>query len=352
MKKILFFTPSLNLGGVERVFLTYAEELISYGYDVTYLTTHDDGVFSKGLNKELKLVSLKGRRFRYSINQLIKYLKNKSPDIVITGGDIPNAVLLIIVKLFGIKTKLIISQHNFHNIERSEIISRIIIKYLYNYATKVIAVSNGIKEMLLESGVKNEKIVTLYNPVNIKEIVIKGSEKLNTDITSNYIVYVGRLGEVKNLEFLIEAFNLVQKINSRIHLVIVGDGPLKKQLINKSQDLNLNNKIHFLGEQSNPYPYINKSLLVILSSFSEALPTIILESFVFSKTVVSTPTNGAIDLMENGRLGYISNSFSSYIDFADTIEKALLNPIPEQLFMEKIIYFDISFQVKKLVKLF
>ena len=54
---------------------------------------------------------------------------------------------------------------------------------------------------------------------------------------------------------------------------------------------------------------------VILPSFSEALPTVILESFVFWKNCIATPTKGALDLLENGRLGYISNSFDNVDTF-------------------------------------
>ena len=86
---------------------------------------------------------------------------------------------------------------------------------------------------------------------------------------------------------------------------------MKHLLDDYIQQNGLINKVVLVGSVPNPYPYIAKSRLLLLPSFSEALPTVILEAFSLGITVVATPTNGANDLLKNGTLGYISSSFDN-----------------------------------------
>lgn len=351
MKTIAFFTPSLNIGGIERVFITYAEALVKDGYNVSYIISHEKGILTSLLHPNINLVSLGGKRLRNSIFPLIRFLKNNSFDILITGGDFPNALALIITRVFKIKTEVIISHHNYFNVERNSYISKIIFKYIYNFSNKIICVSTGIKDMLLENGVKEKNIYTLYNPINIHDMKRLGEMDLKINLPLKYLIFVGRLGEVKNLTFLIDSYEILHKKDSTIDLVIVGDGQMSNLLKDKVVNLNLQNSIHFFGELSNPFPLIKKSLGVVLTSYSEALPTIILEGFVFNKTVISTPTMGAIDLLESGRFGYISKSFDDAEEFASTIEKGLLNPISPKLIVSKVKIFSINRKIKELENL-
>ena len=351
MKKICFFTPSLNIGGVEKVFLTYSEGLIKLGYDVSYVTTHLKGDLLKDLPISLNAVFLNSGKLRRSLIPLAKYLKQNTPDVLITGGDLPNAILILIVKFFNIKTKLIISQHNYKNVERNHFISKNLIKYVYKYSDYILSVSNGIEEMLISYGVKKNKIKTIYNPININRIKSSGEKKIRLDLPKRYLVFVGRLGAVKNLNLLIEAFHKIYKLDTNLHLVIVGDGPERSNVLSKIEGLGISENVIMLGALSNPYQIIKKSTLVLLSSFSEALPTVVLESFIFGKTVVSTPTNGAVDLLEKGRYGYLSQSFEVN-DFYEEINKAIMNPIEEKKLFKHANNFKIDKKLKELISLF
>ena len=351
MKNILFFTPSLNIGGIEKVFISYAEKLIDKGYNVKYVVTHNDGDLLKNLPEKIEVTVLGGRGLKYSIFLIIKYLRKEEPDVIITGGEIPNLVFIIIIKLFRIKSKLIVSHHNYHNIERNQFLSKIIIKYFYNYTTKVVAVSQGIKNLLLEGGVNESKIITIYNPINIAKIKRQSVENNNISLPKDYLVFIGRLGKVKNLDLLIDSFNLLKQKNKEIELVIIGEGPMRNNLEQKVEKLNLTKYVRFLGALANPYSILKRSSVVVLSSFSEALPTIILESFVLSKTVVSTPTGGAKDLLGENKFGYISKSFKEE-EFCKTIERAILSPISNKLLNEKAKTFDIELKVNELIVFF
>jgi glycosyltransferase involved in cell wall biosynthesis len=351
MKNICFFTPSLSIGGIEKVLLTFSEGLIKKGYNVTYIITHEPGVLAIELPLGLKVITLGGHKLRYSIIYLIKFLKKNQQDIIITGGNISNALLILIIKIFKINSKLIISQHNYNNIERSNFLSFLIIKYLYKYSDEIIAISSGIKNYLLSYGLNESKITVIYNPIDIVKINEKSDEILNLDLPEEYISFVGRLGKVKNIELLIDAFRIVSLKNDKIKLLIVGDGPEKRFLIEKTLDLHLESKVFFLGSLNNPYPIIKNSKLGVLSSFSEALPIIILENFALSVTFVSTPNQGALELLENGLFGYLSNTMEVR-ELAKSIEKALAYPISEIELKKKALEFDVNIKLEELIRLF
>lgn len=352
MRRIAFFTPGLRIGGIERVFITYAEAFIRQGYEVSYVICKDDGTFISELSPDLKVVSLGNRQLRHSIIPLYLYLKKNPVDYFISGFVIANALSILLSKLARSKTKIIISHHNYFNIEQQSLLPSLIIGLLYNKAHRIFSVSEGITEMLLKRHVKRSKLQTIYNPINIVQIKNAADEKLDFQLPEKYLLFLGRLGEVKNLPFLIDAFHLVQQKDTDLHLVILGEGPMKDQLMQKTESLNLNNRILFLESLSNPYPVLKKATAVILPSFSEALPTVILESFALGKTIVATPTNGALDLLEHGKFGYLSKSFVDTEEFAALLEKGVKEPYPVSVLELKAEQYDVERKFRELEALF
>ena len=106
----------------------------------------------------------------------------------------------------------------------------------------------------------------------------------------------------------------------------------------------LNEEVIFSGSQSNPYGYMKKAELLILSSFSEALPMVCLEAMSLGITIVSTPCEGPSEILSND-LGYISADFHDAQNFANLMEYALYNkkdPSILKAFVSKFGVIDIS----------
>ncbi|HET9570355.1 MAG TPA: glycosyltransferase [Bacteroidales bacterium] len=352
MLRIAFFTPGLKIGGIERVFITYAEAFIQQGYEVSYVICKDDGTFNSALPPELKVVSLGNRKLRHSIIPLYRYFKKSSIDYFITGSDIPNALSIILCKLSRSKTKVIISHHNYFNIEQHHLLSSLIIRLFYNKAHSIISVSKGITEMLLTRHVNRSKLKTIYNPINIDQLKKAAGENLDFQLPEKFLLFLGRLGEVKNLPFLIDSFHLAHLKDTDLHLVILGEGPMISLLKQKTENLSLNSRIHFLESMSNPFPVLKMASAVILPSFSEALPTVILESLAMGKTIVATPTQGALDLLEYGKFGYLSKSFVDIVEFATLIEKGVKEPFSMSMLELKAEQYDIARKTRELEALF
>lgn len=349
----MFFTPSLNIGGIERVFITYANELCN-NHDVTYVCTHHRGDLNSLLKSNVNFHSLEKKRLRQSFFALVNYLKKETPEILITGGNIPNCICLFAIAFSGKNIKLIMSHHNYFNIEQNNLVSKIIIKMFYNKADAIISVSNGITHLLSKLGIKKDKIHTIYNPINIDDIIKKSQLIVEPqfDYEKDYIVSVGRLNKVKNIILMIDAFCLFHEYYNQTKLIIIGEGEEKDNIKKYIEYKKKGSHIILLGATDNPYPYIYHSKLVLSTSLSEALPTVFLESFALGKTIVSTPTFGAIELLKNERYGYISSSLTTPQPFVDKMIKAYNNPIACNILEEEASNYSIENKIKELESLF
>ena len=323
-KTISFFLAELTIGGVENVFITYANQLVRRGYKVNFIVCRAGGVLEKGLDKDVVLNCLNANRARQSFFKLRKYIKANKPSYIITGGDIIN-VMVVIAAMFT-STKVIITEHNYQDIEQQNQgwwskIQLSLMKFFYPMADKVVAVSEGIYDYLINVvHTRQNNTFLLYNPIDLSELDEKGRQEKEIPIPENYIVFVGRISPVKNLNLLLDAYDKAQ--TDEAALVIVGDGPNMETVKSRWEKMAKKDKIHFTGMVSNPLPYIKDAKALVLCSLSEAFPTALLQAMAYNIPVVATPTPGAKEILAYREGTFISNSFDNAEEIACLIEKA------------------------------
>lgn len=327
-KKIVLFTPTLNIGGIERVFMTYAQLLAKRGYNVTYLVCYDNGDFKNELAYNIRIHNLGTNNLKSSLWKLVTFIHKEQPDDIIVANSVTLIVLLAKWMCLS-NVNIITSHHNYLNSEVKSWLEKHLVWKAYNYCSSVIAISKGLNNLLLEKKVSPQKIHLIYNPIYISNILKMAQCKIDLPF-EDYIVFIGRLSIVKNIKLLIDAIYEINKMY-RLPLLIVGDGVERSYLERRVSQLGIQNIVCFIGNQPNPYPFIKNARLVALSSESEAFPTVLLESLALGKTIVSTPTNGALEILENGKYGYISKSYNDVDDFKITINNAYNNPIDASL---------------------
>jgi len=352
MPIISFFIPALNIGGVERVLILYANSLLS-DYNVEFVICKQVGDFFSLLSDRVAIINLGNIKSRYAIIPLRKYLKERKPSVLITGPDISN-VIGILATLGIKKTKIIITQHNSFDIEmRKEgpfkLFGLLLIKFLYRLADHVISVSENITVFLISIGISKNKITTLYNPIDFEEINIQAYASNDYSLPQNYIVFVGGLRAIKNIPLLIRAFALIN--DPTLNLVIVGDGPEKDFLECLIKESPAFERIHLIGSTKNPFSIINNAKILILPSFSESFSLTIVEALALGKTVVVTPTAGPIEILKNGKLGYISKSFTDNNEMAKLIEYAIDHPFNINELKDRAKDFDVKTNYHHLDKL-
>lgn len=328
-KYIAFFLPSLNIGGIEQVFICYANNLVARGYQVDFVLCKQEGRLIECVSESVRIVSLGDIQLRKALLPLRRYLKRNAPDIIVTGGDCPNLLLILSSIYLRARTKIIISQHNYYNIETRSSIGyfskglQYAMKLLYPLSDKIIAISDGIYSYLKNDlSINAEKIVKLNNPIDIDNIKHRSTLQIPVELPNNYVTFIGRISPVKNLLFLLHAFD--EANIGDIYLVIVGDGDYMYRVREEILTLKKKEYVLCVGAVANPLPILAKSELLLLPSFSEAFPTILLEAMCLGKSIVATPTQGAMEILKNEKNGFISRDFTDIRYFARLIEKALL----------------------------
>lgn len=176
-------------------------------------------------------------------------------------------------------------------------LDKILVNYYLKKAKKVIVVSEKMKKMLEDDfEIKNSLVVRN----GIKELFEM------TDQSKNFL-FVGRLTEVKDPLMLIEIFNEFLKVRKDFKLKIVGDGPLKEQVLKKIDDYKIKDNVDFEGfvERERIKDIYKKAFLTLITSRSEGFPTILFESFSSGVPVVSFDVGGVKEVVKDFKTGFV-----------------------------------------------
>lgn len=173
------------------------------------------------------------------------------------------------------------------------------------------------------------KSSVLYNVIDTDEIYTKLSQDPNT---YDYdLIYVGRLTYQKNPQRLLRLCARLKQDKPDLKMAIVGTGELEDELKALSQELNLEDTVHFLGFQPNPIKMVAGSKAMILTSRWEGTPMCALEAMALGTPVVSTPSDGMKDLLTDGVSGYLTESDEQ---MAKDLLKIFTQPEHRQLLAE------------------
>ena len=216
----------------------------------------------------------------------------------------------------------------------------------------MVAVSDGIKNMLKQLGVPAEKIIRIYNPIDFSLICKMACDYIDMDETfDKYIVYVGRLSHVKNVLLLIRAYALFREQNTTYKLLIIGDGEDSDNLKHEVKRKGLSENVLFTGSMINPYPYIKKASLLVLPSLSESFGNIVVEAMFLNVTVVSTQTAGVNEINGNTDSIYMVSSFQDEGVLSDIMLYAINHPKNPELLQMRANYFDANFIINEYISL-
>lgn len=178
--------------------------------------------------------------------------------------------------------------------------------------SKVILLSKHLFLRATKLGVDKSKVAVIPAGVNYdffdpERPEVKNKANLlrkELNIADDVVIgYVGRLIPTKGVAHLMLAVKQIQRENPNIVLLIVGDGPQRRELRTMSKDLRI--KAIFTGWQDDTAPYYALMNIFTLPSFSEGLPNVVLEAMSMEKPIVATDVGGVPDLVKNGENGYL-----------------------------------------------
>lgn len=270
--KILFFIHSLNAGGAERVLSLLVNEWVTYGHDVTIVTSKnvrfykiDDAVRVILSNNDISAKYLNNPLTRNikSISNYKNIMISEEPDVIISFMTTMNILTTIAAKLAN--KKIILSEHtNFDRLDSK--LWRMMRRIFYPYSDKLVVLTNYDKNKYLF----HRDVTVIENPIHIWN----SDEK---KIRQQVFLAVGRLNKVKGFDLLLEAFSRLSNINNW-KLIILGEGPERKNLEKLCIDLNIDKYVEMPGNVTNIREYYYSAKIFVLSSRAEGFPVALCEA--------------------------------------------------------------------------
>ena len=301
MNDVIHCITTIERGGAEKQLLILVREQIKLGFNVTV-------IFLKGkpdLKTELEYAGAKictdllNSSFLGQVQKLKHILKYNSG---VLHAHLPRSELLCFIA--NSKNKFLVTRHNSEQFfpKAPRIISSLISRYISKKFTACIAISNAVKNHL-ESNTELRKNVLVH-------VVYYGyDDDLPTRVLSlnknrpSLIGTVGRLVSQKDQETLITAFAKYHEINSKSHLLIIGDGILSGNLKAFSKNLGISRNITWIKNTSDPYFFMTHMDLFILSSKYEGFGLVLLEAMQSGVPIVAANNSSIPEVLGEGYSG-------------------------------------------------
>lgn len=337
-KSICFVNDSLGGGGAEKILINVVNAL-SDTHNVTVLTLWSEDILEKEINSNVKLISFDHFHSLFLKRILYWIERNHLPVTFINCLYLNNKFRYYVAFLEGLPTKLISQTKEKDSykyawvhidMQKQNWVSKYfknleVQKKAYNTFDKILCVSESVKVAFNEVFGYEENTFVQFNLVDTKKVKKLGSEVLDMDSVKNNkkrIYSIGRLNNQKGFDRLIEACARLKEENYELELWLIGEGNKRKELESQLLACNMENCTKLLGFQSNPFAYAKYCDLFVCSSRAEGYSTVITESLVLGKPIVSTLCSGVKEQLGDSEYGVV---VENSVDGIYTGIKALLN---------------------------
>jgi glycosyltransferase involved in cell wall biosynthesis len=311
--RIALFVPTLEGGGAERVMVTLANALAERRFAVDFVLWTEGGPFRNLLSANVNVVALGTYNPLKLVFGFARFLKTYKPDVVISALFVANIIAAIAKAASRSRTHLILTEHipiRTYLQNDARLLRRLwvppLMRLTYVLAQDVVAVSRGAAQSLGLVVGKNtsKRIKVIYNPIDLARIdTMATAEDRIASSSVPTIINVGRLVDQKDQQTLIRAF---AKLRSRrpCRLVILGEGEKRSTLVALAERLGVGSDVLMPGFIANPYSWMRKSAVFVLSSKFEGLPTVLIEAMQCGVPVISADCpSGPAEILEHGQWG-------------------------------------------------
>jgi glycosyltransferase involved in cell wall biosynthesis len=317
---VLCFISSLAGGGAERVMVDLLSNIDRSRFEPTLvlLYPYEDSPYKQNLPQDLRVVVVdrKSDSVPAKLRQALAFfqaVRKEKPDVILSMLTHNNIMALLSGLLFRIR--VIACEHNtLSEVTKTEEGGKIMgmpvalmVKTLYRFADKIIAVSEGIKSDLISAfRLSPDAVQTIYNPVDLDRFrSLLHDSPVHPFFTEQkpVVIAMGRLTQQKGFDMLLKAFSRVLSA-ADARLVIMGEGPQRTSLEELVKELGIEEKVSLSGFQRNPYAMLAHSDIFVLSSRYEGLPMAMLEAMACGLPVIATDCrSGPREILQNGECG-------------------------------------------------
>lgn len=335
---IAIYMPSLVAGGVGPMLANVATVWLQQGHSVEYVLNQragenagriPDGATVRILNVGRSLAALPG---------LIRYLRNRRPQALLSSMPINNLVVIAAHCLACSRTRLVISEHTTMSAKAQHSANwrfRLVpwlARWAYRRADHVVAVSQGVADDLAATlSLPAAHISTIHNAVFTDELLRRAQQPCPHPWFAAgeppVVIGIGRLSRAKNFAVLIRAFAKLRQ-SRPARLIIYGEGEERKQLEALVAERRLQNDVSLPGYVDNPMAALVRSRVFVLSSDWEGFANVLVEALACGVPIVSTDCpSGPSEILSGGRYGTLV-PVGDEAAMAEAIERALDEPAP------------------------
>jgi glycosyltransferase involved in cell wall biosynthesis len=311
---LAIFVPSMRGGGAERAMLKLAVALARSGVSLDLVLANAVGEYLDDVPAEVRVVDLGASRTLASLPRLAAYLRRVRPGVLLSSLDYANVVATWARALSGTGLRHVLNEQNTLSQAAANATNRrgglvpMLARWTYPRAAAIAAVSRGVAEDLAGTvGIPPDRIVVIHNPVVTPDLIARSMEPVQDEWfapgSEPVILAVGRLDTQKDYPTLLEAFASLRATRPA-KLMILGEGPLRADLLSIVSRLGLESDVRLPGFVENPYAYMRSCSVYAMSSLFEGLPTVLIEALASGARIVSTDCpSGPREILDGGRYG-------------------------------------------------
>jgi len=231
-------------------------------------------------------------------------------------------------------------------------------RFFERYVDRFIVVSKSLQTTLENNHkIPGEKIALVYNGIELdeyrdeasEEFSLKLKKEFNIDKSVSLVGAIGRIVWQKGFEYLVEAVPVILKECPEVRFMIIGDGPLKKELEEKSRRLKIEDKIIFTGFRTDIKEALASIDILVMPSLKEGFPMVTLEAMAMAKPIIAADIDGIREQIEHQKNGLLVSPEKPVI-LAEAVISLLKNKEEaERLGMAAKERVEEEFSVKKMV---
>jgi glycosyltransferase involved in cell wall biosynthesis len=326
-KTLLIVRPTLAAGGADRVTITLLQNFDRTRVAPSLALFRREGPYLEDVPKDVPLHSLEASSLWTAWWPLARRLRRDPPDILLSTCSGANVVACLASLLSGRRARLVLSERNV--LMRDQPLAKkwlmlLAKRLLYRSADAITAVSRGVADDLVDRlSLEPGQIRVVYNPIIASELETLAAEGLDEppfDEDKPIVLAAGRLVPAKGFDVLLDAFAEVSK-TSTANLVILGEGPQREPLRRQADRLGIGPRVHMPGFVKNPFKFMARATVFVLSSRFEGLPGVLIQAMGCGIPVVATRCPaGPEEIITHGRDGFLVP-----VDSSDHLAEQLLD---------------------------
>lgn len=327
--RILHIIPSLDRSGAEKQLVLLAGGLPRDEFDVHVAVLTRSGPLAAEFQARGVPCTLIGKRWRldpWAYLRLKRFLRAWRPDVVHTWLFAANAYGRAAALQCGV-SHILAGERCVDPWKASYELA--IDRFLARRTEWIIVNSSGVRDFYIGHGLPSEKFVCIPNGVELPAPSDFPRAALLAELSlppqARLIGAVGRLWPQKRVADLIWAADLLKVVRDDVHLLVIGDGPLRNKLLKFRHQVRIEDKVHFLGHRDDVPRLMPHFDVLWLASGYEGLPNVVLEAMAAAVPVVATDIPGNRDLVQADHTGYLV-PVGGRAEFARATQKILDDP--------------------------